>query len=205
MPMDLHAIDAESTITIHREHRMSPDEFHRFCIANGDWQIEQTAEGEIIVMPPSGWEPSRQSGAVAAQLNQWAAEIGCGTVLDSSGGVILPNGAIRAADAAWISDERLDPVADDESGFLPVCPEFVIEVCSPSDSLARLKRKMTEWIENGALLGWLIHRPTRTVHIYMPGREPEERKGIDRIEGEGPVQGFVLDLSRVWTRRPRSS
>ena len=113
-----------------------------------------------------------------------------GAVTDSSTGFRLPNGARRSPDAAWISRDRL--------GGKPNCPEFVIELLSPSDRLPVAKAKMVEWIANGAGLGWMIDPKAQAVTIYRPGQEAETRTGILRLVGEGPVAGFVLELERIW-------
>jgi Uma2 family endonuclease len=199
MPMELHGIDRESSIRIERESRMCPEEFFRFCQANPDWRIEQTADGDILIMPPAGTESSYGSLEASAQLYQWAKRDGRGKAFDSSAGFELPNGAVRSPDAAWVSKARLEALTPDQKKiFAPLCPEFVIEIQSPSDSLPQLKRKMSEWIDNGAQLGWLIVPDSRHVHVYRPGRKPEQLVAPERIEGEGPVAGFTLDLTGIW-------
>ncbi len=168
-------------------------------MANRDWQIEQKADGEIIILPPAGGESSYDSLEASAQLREWARRDGRGKAFDSSAGFELPNGATRSPDAGWVSDLRLRALTrEQKQAFIPLCPEFVIEVQSPSDSLPRLKRKMWEWIDNGAQLGWLIQPNAKIVIIYRPGRGPEECAGISCIEGEGPVAGFALDLTSIW-------
>jgi len=87
---------------------------------------------------------------------------------------------------------------DQKKRFLPICPDFVIELMSPTDRLRGVKAKMREWMENGAALGWLIDPDARTVHVYRPHREPEALADIDHLEGEGPVAGFRLELSDIW-------
>jgi Uma2 family endonuclease len=197
--MDLHGIDAESTVRILPEHRMSSEEFFRFCQANPEWRIEQSADGEITIMPPAGGETGHRNFEVSADLAIWTRKDGRGKGFDSNTGFELPNGATRAPDAAWVSKDRLGKLTDKQKRvFLPVCPEFVIEIQSPSDSLPQLKRQMHEWIDNGAQLGWLIQPDVREVVVYRPGNPPELFQNLDRIEGEGPVAGFVLDLIRVW-------
>jgi Uma2 family endonuclease len=199
MPLDLYGIDEESTVRIERHRRMSLDEFARFCTANPDWQIEQTADGEIIIMPPAWPESSYDSLEVSAPLRAWAKRDGRGKVFESSAGFELPNGATRSPDAAWVRNQSIAALsAEQRKGFFPLCPDFVVEVQSQSDSLARLKHKMQEWIDNGAQLGWLIQPDAQKVHIYRVGRGPEVRTGIAEIEGEGPVAGFVLDLTSIW-------
>lgn len=199
MPMDLHGIDGESTVRIERHHRMLSDEFFRFCQANPEWQIEQTADGEIIIMPPAGIESGNRNFEIGVELGNWARRDGRGKGFDSSTGFELPNGATRSPDAAWVSKERLASLSPAQKRvFAPICPEFVIEIQSPSDSLPELKRKMSEWIDNGAQLGWLIQPDARQVFVYRPGRNPELLVNPARVEGEGPVAGFTLDLTGIW-------
>ena len=197
--MELHGIDEESTVRILPEHRMSSEEFLRFCQANPDWRIEQTADGEITIMPPAGGETGHRNFEVAVELGIWARRDRRGKGFDSSTGFELPNGATRSPDAAWIVNERLSKLTDKQKRvFIPLCPDFVIEIQSPSDALPQLKRKMHEWIDNGAPLGWLIQPDVREVLVYRPGTPPELRQNLESIEGEGPVAGFVLDLTGIW-------
>jgi Uma2 family endonuclease len=122
-----------------------------------------------------------------------------GVAFDSSTGWRLPNGARRSPDAAWILKERIKTMDSAcFSGFWHICPDFVIELRSESDKLRILRNKMAEWLANGAQLGWLIDPETRTVEIYRPGYEPETRAAISTLSGEGPVEGFALDLAPVW-------
>jgi len=197
--MDLHGIDANSIVRIDPERRLSPEEFFAFCQENEGWQIEQTADGEIEVMPPAGIDSGDENAEIIAQLRLWAKRDGRGIGFDSNTGFVLPNGATRSPDAAWVSRaarERLSP--EERKAFPRLCPEFVIELASPSDSLPRLKRKMREWIENGAQLAWLIDPRSRTAWVYRANSDPLMVENPDRLCGEGPVEGFVLDLHEVW-------
>ncbi|HEV3196951.1 MAG TPA: Uma2 family endonuclease [Bryobacteraceae bacterium] len=132
----------------------------------------------------------------------WAIADGRGNAT-GSGTVFFPaNGAARGPDAAWISMSRLEQLSEREtSKFLHLCPEFVVELVSPSDRLNKVSAKIREWIDNGAVLGWLIDPDRRRVYIYRPRQEPEELVGVDRVDGEGPVAGLRLDLSRIWQVR----
>jgi Uma2 family endonuclease len=200
MPMmDLVGIDKTAAIRMEPDEPMSPDEFFDFCQANSLWQIERSADGEIIIMPPAGSESGYSSLEVSGQLRAWARNDSRGRAFDSSTGFTLPNGAVRSPDASWVSKARTATLTSEQKKkFAPVCPEFVVEIKSPSDSLPRLKRKMHEWIDNGALLGWLILPETETVQIFRPGLPPEARQGISALAGEGPVEGFELDLTDIW-------
>ena len=187
------------TYSIRGERPMDDDEFFDFCARNSDLRIEREANGDIIIMPPAGGETSNRNNDLTVQLGAWSKRDGRGKAFDSSGEFILPNGAARAPDACWVLKRRLDALSKQQKKrFLPLCPDFVVELTSPSDRLPRVKAKMREWIENGASLGWLIDADRRTVHVYRLGRDPEELVGVDYIDGEGPVEGFRLDLRDIW-------
>jgi Uma2 family endonuclease len=178
---------------------MSEAEFFDFCVQNPDLRIERDASGEIIIMPPTGDETSYRNGDLTMQLGAWAKRDGRGRAFDSNSEFLLPNSAARSADASWVLKARLDRFTKEEKRrFLPVCPDFVVELVSPSDRLSKVKAKMREWMENGAALGWLIDPDTRTVYIYRPGQDAEELVNVDHVAGEGPVEGFRLELADIW-------
>jgi Uma2 family endonuclease len=165
-------------------------QFQEFCEQYADFRLEYTAEGELIVMPPTDPDTSERNAHLTHQLMGWALRDGRGKVTDSSGGFTLPNGARLSPDAAWTSRTR---------HRAKQCPEFIIELLSPTDRPRKAHAKMLEWIENGVELGWLIDPKKKQVTIYRPGREPEIRTGVTEIAGEGPVVGFTLDLLPVWS------
>jgi Uma2 family endonuclease len=201
MTLDLIGIAEESTVRVEPDRPMSSDEFFDFCQANSFFRIERMADGEIVIMPPAGDESSHECARMNARLFNWAERDGRGRVFDSSAGFKLPNGATLSPDASWISHVRLATVTREQiRKFAPICPDFVVEVQSPSDSVPRLKRKMHEWIHNGAQLGWLILPDSKTVYVYRPGQEPEFLTNITQLKGEGPVEGFVLDLTEIWSQ-----
>lgn len=178
---------------------MSDEQFFQFCQLNDDLRIERTAEGDLEIMPPAGWESSRHNLGIAAQLWTWALRDGTGEATDSSGGFTLPNGAMRAPDAAWVRKSRLQGLTDRQKlGFLPLCPDFVIEVRSPSDRLRTVRAKMREYIEQGAALGWLIDGPNRRVYVYRPRAEVERLDDPSTLSGDPELPGFVLDLTLIW-------
>jgi Uma2 family endonuclease len=180
-------------------HPMTDAEFAEFCAEHPDLFFEMTAEGEIIVMPPTYSLIGARSAEISGQLRTWARQDGRGVPTDSSTGFRLPNGARRSPDAAWTLKSRiaqLDPAS--QKRFWHLCPDFVIELRSSTDRPRILKDKMLEYLANGAQLGWLIDPEHRSVAIYRPDGQPETRTGIDSIAGEGPVAGFVLDLPFVW-------
>lgn len=166
-------------------------EFQEFCEEYPDYFLEYSAEGELIIMPPTDPETGSANASFTSQLWVWNRSTGRGITTDATAGFILPNGARRSPDAAWISRERFQRGRS-------MCPEFIIELLSPFDRPKKLHLKMLEWMANGVELGWMINPRTQTVTIYRPGVEPEARSKITEIAGEGPVAGFVLDLASVW-------
>ncbi|MBI3185719.1 MAG: Uma2 family endonuclease [Myxococcales bacterium] len=170
-----------------------------FCRLNRDLRIERTKDGELIIMPPAGSASGKRNFALTGLFFRWVAKDGTGVGFDSSTGFILPNGAERSPDAAWIKNERWDALTPKEQErFAPLCPDLVVELRSPTDRLADLKAKMQEYIDNGASLGWLIDPTTRTVHLYRPGVRPRRLKNAKSISGEPLLRGFTLDLTAIW-------
>jgi Uma2 family endonuclease len=184
---------------VNGERPLSDEEFFDFCMKNPDLHIERHSNGEIVILPPAGMETSYRNSDVSSQLGDWAKMDGRGVTFDSSAEFILPTGAAFAPDASWILKSRLTSLTKAEKElFGRLCPDFVIELKSPSDRLRSLKSKMDEWIANGAQLAWLIVPEKRTVYIYRPGTPPEELSDIDFVAGEGPVAGFRLELADIW-------
>src|SRR5579871_3012951 len=174
MQLILNDLPDESEVIVRPEARMTGDEFFDFCMANPDVEFEMTADGEIEIVPPVGMEGSRNEGEVFWQLNGWAKHDRRGIAFPSSAGYILPNGAGRAPDASWVELSRWNALPKDRrERFAPFCPDFVVEVKSPSNRMSKLHAKMREYIENGAKLGWLIDPDSRVAFIYRPGQEPE--------------------------------
>jgi len=177
----------------------SDEWFDRVVQANRDRRIERNAKGDLEIMSPTGAESGARNALISARLFLWAEKDGSGRTYDSSTGFQLPNRAIRAPDASWISRSRLTNLSAEEmAGYLPLAPDFVIELRSPSDSLARLRAKMAEYIENGAELGWLIDPISQQVHIYRQGRPVEELESPATVSGDPVLKGFVLDLAEIW-------
>ena len=173
-------------------------QFQEFCQQYADYRLEYTAEGELIIMPPTDSETSSRNAEITFQLKDWARTSRLGIVTDSSGGFVLPNGARRSPDAAWGSRERFRRGRPPGLGGWRMCPEFVIELILPYDRLKEIRAKMLEWIANGAELGWMVNPRNKSVTIYRPRQDPEVRTGIDVVAGEGPVAGFVMDLRPIW-------
>jgi len=182
------------------EESLDDDEFFQFCLANPDVRIERSAQGEIIFVPPAGWESDDRNLEVAAHLRIWAKRDKRGRAFGPTAEYLLPTGAAFGPDAAWVSNERIATVPKPQRKKFPsVCPEFVIEVMSPSDRLRKAQEKMQEWMRGGAELAWLIHGDKQTVYVYRAGQaEPEVLIGVSKVSGEGPVAGFELDLTEIW-------
>ncbi len=178
---------------------MTEEQFLAFCEINHEARIERSAEGELEIMPPAGMYSSNRNIKVSARLEVWTVRDGTGIAFDSSGGFTLPNGAVRGPDAAWIPKSRLaELTTEDKRGFGHICPDFVIELRSQSDSLAALKAKMDEYMENGARLGWLIDPQNRRVYIYRPNSEVEILENPETVSADPELEGFALELADIW-------
>jgi len=179
---------------------MSDAELIAFSRRNRPFQIERNAEGELEVMSPVGMDGARWEAFVIRSLAMWAEEHG-GVVFSSNGGVTLPDGSVRSADTAWISDAQWNALSPaDQARFSPVCPEFVIEILSINDSRPRLEAKMEMWIRNGVQLAWMINPFAATVSIYRPKQMLEELSRPDVVDAGEPVAGFRLKLAKLWPR-----
>jgi Uma2 family endonuclease len=177
---------------------ISDDALLEFCAANDSLRIERNPAGELVVMTPAGGKTGKAELYIGRELDNWV-EINGGDAFGSNTGFSLPDGSVRAPDAAWLSPEKWNSLTPEEQRrFVPFCPEFVIELRSPSDSIAELETKMTEWIANGAQLAWLIDPLRKLAVIYHPGHEPETLLQPDFLHGEGPIEGFVLKMQRLW-------
>jgi Uma2 family endonuclease len=179
--------------------KLSEDEFYEFCRANDEWHIERTAEGDLIIMPPTGGKTGIRNSKLNAQLVVWTEANRSGVVFDSSTIFKLPNGAQRSPDLAWVRNERWQALTEEQQEkFPPVCPDFVAELRSRTDSLKRLQAKMQEYIDNGAQLGWLIDPIERKIHIYHPGAAVEILDNPQSVSGEPVLSGFTLDVQSLW-------
>ena len=178
---------------------MNAESFFDFCQLNSHLRIERNAKGKLIIMSPAGSETGNRNFRLIQQLANWTDRDGSGIGFDSSAGFILPNGATRSPDASWIRLTRWDSLsAEQQAKFAPICPDFVVELKSPSDSLEVLQGKMREYIDNGAFLGWLIDRPNRKVYIYQPDCEVECLDNPQTVNGDPLLSGFVLNLNTIW-------
>ena len=176
------------------------EEFFDVCMANPDLRIERNARGEIVIVPPAGGESDYRSLSLGAQLKNWALRDGMGKAFGSTACFLLPDGAGLSPDAAWVSNATLAKLAPQaRKRFMPVVPEFVVEVMSPSDRLKDAHEKMEQWIRNGVSLGWLVDGDSRMVYVYRRGQSVLKHASVDRLAAGEPLGGFVPDLSDVWS------
>jgi Uma2 family endonuclease len=179
--------------------KLTDEQFFQLCQENANIRLERTAKGELIIMSPAGGETSNSNAGLTAQIWIWNEQNKLGKVFDSSGGFKLPNGAERSPDASWIALERWNSLtAEQQKKFPPLCPDFVVELMSPSDSLKETQDKMKEYQDNGARLGWLINRKSRQVEIYRPDREVEVLESPATLLGEDVLPDLVLNLESIW-------
>jgi Uma2 family endonuclease len=186
------------TLNLQPTIELNDEQFEQICLANRDLRFERTAKGELSAMAPAGSETGARNSSLTGQLWFWNSNSRLGKVFDSSAGFTLPNGAIRSPDASWIRQDRWDVLTSRQrQKFAPICPDFVVELCSPSDDLEEVRAKMREYLANGVQLGWLIDPEHQQVEIYRPNQPVEILLNPINISGSDLLPGFVLDLSEV--------
>ena len=186
------------TLTLDPVVRLTHEQFYELCKVNQDLRLERSSTGELILMPPTGWESGKRNADLTTNLTLWNRQTQLGIVFDSSTGFSLPNGADRSPDVAWVEKSRIEAIAPDPARFLPLAPDFVIELRSATDKLTTLERKMAEYRDCGVRLGWLIDPAEKQVQIYRVGRPTEYLNQPEELSGEDVLSGFVLTLSEVW-------
>ncbi len=187
------------TINLNSVLELTDEQFFRLCRSNPDLKFERSVQGELVIMPPTGGETGRRNLKIAQQLGIWTDQDGTGVAFDSSTCFRLPNGADRSPDAAWIQQQRWDSLTPDQKERIPpICPDFVIELMSPSDSLLATQTKMQEYRDNGVKLGWLLNRREQQVEIYRPDQPVETLQKPGSLSGEALLPGFVLNLAAIW-------
>jgi Uma2 family endonuclease len=185
--LDLHSV------------RLTDEQFYQLCQDNEDLRLELTAEGELIIMPPTGGSTGSRNADITSQVTIWAKKDGTGLSFDSSTMFILPNGAKRSPDASLVSRGRWDALSEEErERFVPLCPDFVLELRSATDSLPFLKDKMQEYIANGAQLGLLIDPKSKQAYVYRPSQPVECMDKPPTISGDPVLPNFALDLKDIW-------
>ncbi|MFS8881970.1 Uma2 family endonuclease [Synechococcus sp. R55.3] len=179
---------------------LSRADFIRLCAANPDLKLERTAQGELVIMSPTGGETGNLNFEIAGEVYLWNRQSGRGKSFDSSTGFSLPSGSDRSPDLAWIPIEKweaLDPSV--RQGFLPLCPDFVVEILSPTDSWIQTQAKMQEYMDNGCRLGWLLDPKAKRVMIYRQGQAPELVEDPETLSGEDVLPGFTLPIRKIWS------
>ena len=178
---------------------MDEDALFDLCQLNSHLRIERTSTGELIIMSPAGSETGNRNFKLIQQLANWTDKDGTGIGFDSSAGFTLPNGATRSPDASWIKLIKWNTLSDAQKAkFAPICPDFVVEIRSPSDNLKSLQDKMQEYIDNGASLGWLIDRKNRQVFVYSPNQDVECLDNPATVSGGSLLVGFNLNMAKIW-------
>lgn len=179
--------------------KLTDEQFFQLCQENRDLRFERNANGDLIIMSPTGGETSNRNAGLTAQIWIWNEQNKLGKVFDSSGGFKLPNGADRSPDASWVKLERWNALTTEErTKFIPLCPDFVVELLSPSDSLKATQEKMQEYRDNGTRFGLLINRKSRQVEIYRQGQEVEVLENPATLSGEDVLPRFVLNIESIW-------
>ncbi len=187
------------TVNFNSVIKLTDEQFYQLCQDNETLRFERNSKGELIIMPPTGGETSNRNAGLTAQIWVWNEQTQLGKVFDSSGGFKLPNGADRSPDTSWVKLERWNALTpEQQTKFSPLCPDFVVELLSPSDSLTETQEKMKEYRDNGARLGWLINRKSRQVEIYRQGQDVEVLESPASLSGEDVLPGFVLNLESIW-------
>jgi Uma2 family endonuclease len=191
-PMTALTLNLNSILHLTRE------QFYQLCKDNPDLKLERNAQGELIIMPPTGGETGKTNSTINAQVWFWNNQTNSGEVFDSSTGFTLPNSADRSPDVSWVEKSRWDALSQEQKEkFIPLCPDFVIEILSPNDSLTKTQNKMQEYMENGCRLGWLINKKKQEVEIYRPGQEVEVLKSPQTLSGKNVLPGFVLNMLKI--------
>lgn len=187
------------TLNLNSIIKLTSEQFYQLCEEHPELKLERNANGELIVMPPTGGETGKSNSKLNLQVGIWNEQTQLGEVFDSSTGFTLPNGADRSPDVSWVEKSRWSALTPEQrEKFIPLCPDFVIEFLSPSDSVKKTQEKMQEYIENGCRLGWMINRKKREVEIYRPGQEVEILQSPLTLSGEDVLPGFVLNLQKIW-------
>jgi Uma2 family endonuclease len=187
------------TLNLNSLIKLTREQFYQLCEENPDLKLERNSQGELVIMPPTGGETGRSNVNLILQVASWNEQNQLGEVFDSSTGYTLPNGAERSPDVSWVEKSRWDALTQQQKEkFIPLCPDFVIEILSPSDSLTKTQQKMQEYMSNGCRLGWLINRKKQEIEIYRPQQEVEILTSPSNISGEDVLPGLILNLQRIW-------
>ena len=179
--------------------KITVEHFEQLCQLNPELKLETNYQGELIIMSPTGYETGKNNADLLIQLGIWNRQNQLGIVCDSSTGFIFPNGAIRSPDVSWIAQARVAQFSKEEKAkFLPLTPDFVLELMSPSDQLKTTQAKMREYRDNGVKLGWLINPQAKQVEIYRLGKPVEVVNKPSSLSGGEILPNFVIELDFIW-------
>jgi len=191
-------ITSEPIILSFKNVTLSDEQFYQLCQDNENWQLERTVKGELVIMPPVGGVSGNRESDLNADLVIWNRQTQLGKVFSSSTIFRLPNGGDRSPDVAWVAKERWELLTlEEQEKFPPLCPDFVMELRSRTDSLTQLKAKMHEYLNSGLRLGWLINPQEQQVEIYRPNQDIEIVKLPTTLSGENVLPEFILKYGRV--------
>jgi Uma2 family endonuclease len=197
-PLALDTVTGTRIVLDVRSLRLTDDQYYRFCMDNRDLRIELSAQGELILMSPTNPETGRKNAKIIQRLSNWSELNGTGECFDSSAEFTLPNGAKRSPDASWILKSRWNRLTPEEKNkFSPICPDFVLELRSPSDRRSELEEKMEEYIACGARLGWLLDPIGNCAAVYRPGQPPIHIEMPTIISGDPELPGFLFDFREI--------
>jgi Uma2 family endonuclease len=187
------------TIDLSPVTELSDGQFDRLCAANPEINFERTTARELVIWPPSGGIAGNQIAELTTDFGVWNEQFHRGEVFGSSTCFRLPDGGDRSPDVSWIEKSRWDALTlEQQRKFPPICPDFVLELRSPSDNLRMVQQKMQEYLDSGIRLGWLINPEDGEVEIYRPGQEVEVVRSPGTLSGEEVMPGFVLELGWIW-------
>lgn len=191
---------SQLTLNLDSVIELSREQFYQICQDNPELKLERTASGHLVIMSPTGGETGRKNASLIVQVGLWNEQTQLGEVFDSSTGFSLPNGADRSPDVAWLEKSRWGALSQQQKEkFIPLCPDFVIELLSPTDNLKHVQAKMQEYMENGCQLGWLINQKQKTVEIYRPGKKIGFINEPTLLSGENVLPNLTLDLNKIWS------
>jgi Uma2 family endonuclease len=190
---------AALTINLNAIANLSRSQFRQIANDNPDMKLERNKQGNLIVMAPTGGETGNFNADLNGQLYVWNRTSQSGKIFDSSTGFELPEGGDRSPDVAWITIDKWEALTPEQRrGFLPLCPDFAVELMSRSDSWIQTQAKMVEYMESGCRLAWLLDPKGKRAAIYRVGKPPELLTAPDSLSGEDVLPGFVLDTRFLW-------
>jgi Uncharacterized protein conserved in cyanobacteria len=179
--------------------RLTDEQFYKLCRENSELQFELTAQKELVIMTPTGSKTGWRNAKLIQRLANWTEKDGTGIAFDSSAGFTLPKGAKRSPDASWVRRERWDALTpQQQETFAPLCPDFVVELRSPENSLSELQSKMSEYIDNGSRLGWLLDPENKQVYVYHPGKFAVGLEDPETVSGDPILPGFIFNVREIW-------